>query len=124
MEEIDVISFITDVFQIQPEFLKMPDFIFYVIIPFIVTAYALYFFLNGMKIFRKHGASNKILAVIFTLISLRFLYPGVFVISIFYLVTIKRWPQSLVMRILFLILVGFLYLYLFPTFSNFIQTLT
>ena len=81
--------------------LIFPDFIFYVLTPFIISVYAMYVFISGLKIFRFTNWINWIFAVIIVFVSLRFLYPIVFTLSMGILLLTKRWTNSLIKRILF-----------------------
>lgn len=122
MVEYNVINIIAKILGISSSVMKFPDFIFYVIIPFIVVSYAVYLFLKSLRIFTRTDFVNKALGVIIAFLSLRFIYPIAFVIAILYLVTNKRWLQSIWFRILFLIGLGVLYLYIFPLLSSLVQT--
>lgn len=117
MVETEIFSFLETI-GITSSVLKFPDLVFFLIIPFIISAYAIYWFFQDLRIFSSYDTVNKFFAIVIPFLFLRLIYPIVFVISILYIVAIKRWPKSIWLRIVLLLLIFGLYTYVFPLISS------
>jgi len=115
---IENFRFLIDIFGINANVLKFPDFIFFLVIPLVVSAYAIHVFIKNLRIFRRTNIVSRVFGVIISLIFLRFIYPVVFFISLFYLIFIKAWPRKILYRIFFIVFILILYLIVLPFFSN------
>ena len=129
MEVEEVISYISDFLGISSSILEFPDFILFLIIPYIVVAYVLYDFLKKLRIFQRANFVNGVFAIIICFVLLRFVYPTMFLIAILYLLFLKRTQFGFVygrtsiiieilIKVLFLGLLAFLYMYLLPYLSS------
>ncbi len=122
--EADIIRFLVAVLGVSAVHLKFPNFVFFIIIPFVVSYYTLYTFLQSMRMFRgSANFVNIIMAFLMIFVLLRILYPALFVISVLYLTLVKKWPRSLLFRIGFWILLAFIYLWAYPYVVNLIANL-
>lgn len=110
----EIENIVVNIIGLPTAVLKFPDLIFYVIIPFVIVAYASYYFLESLRIFKWANIANKILGVVLAFVMLRFImFP--FIASILFLfVKIKGFLK----KIGFVAILLFLYIWLFPFLSG------
>jgi len=70
--ETQIYSILSSIFRIPSEWLGFPAVLTYLIVPFIIMAYAFYKLLEKLRIFGYHTGIYTVLAVVFALILLPF----------------------------------------------------
>ncbi len=129
MDPAEGIALVASYLGISPTMFEFPEFLFNLLIPFVLVTYVNFDFLKRLRIFHMSDLVNGILAFIITLVLLRFVYPILFVIAIGYMMFI--WKARLgftygkiaiiaevFVKLLILGILGFLYLYALPQLSS------
>jgi len=114
----EVVINLFNLLGIQPSILIFPDVIFFLIIPFVISLFAMSKFFTKLRIFRRSSMVNSILAFLIVFIAVRFVFPFIFLLSMGYLIFVEKWPRSKWLRIGFVIGVILVYLYAFPGLAN------
>jgi hypothetical protein len=119
---VNIQQLISSWFGLSASMLKFPDFIFFIIIPFVFCFYILRDLFQRIRIFRRAEFVNSVLSFLILVIFLRWVYPLLFAISIFYYIIGKRFYGSIKYEIfvkcLVLGILAFLYIYLLPFLSS------
>lgn len=116
--------FLSEILKVPVEYIQFPHFIFFLIIPYLFVVYCLFDLLtNKLKIFRSGGV-NIALAALITFSVLKFVYPTFFIISILYIIVVKRFVypylgkgelvKEFVIKFGILIVLFLLYFWLLP----------
>jgi len=106
-----IISILSGIFRIPQEWLGFPAVLTYLIVPFIIMAYAFYKLLEKLRIFGYHTEIYVILAIVFSLILLPFgPFVAVGAAGFIGIVALTTWPS----RIIFVAILIIFYFIVLP----------